>query len=112
MIMLKDYNSLVFVPAAMFLTIVIHTFSPPAISKDGRLSFPEILMLVLLPILIDYFNGCARACNFSIAAQIKIMGEPSSVLQVYGSLSIFGCLQKSIRLCSGRRKGLKTSNIC
>jgi hypothetical protein len=26
--------------------------------------------------LIDYFNGCAHACIISIAAQIKIMGEP------------------------------------
>jgi hypothetical protein len=28
---------------------------------------------------IDYFNGCARARSFGIAAQIKIMGEPSLV---------------------------------
>jgi hypothetical protein len=26
--------------------------------------------------VIDYFNGCARACSLGIAAQIKIMGEP------------------------------------
>jgi hypothetical protein len=36
-------------------------------------------MLVLLPMLIDYFNGCARARRLGIAAQIKIMGEPSLV---------------------------------
>jgi hypothetical protein len=29
--------------------------------------------------VIDYFNGCARACDFGIVAQIKIMGEPSLV---------------------------------
>jgi hypothetical protein len=29
--------------------------------------------------LIDYFNGCTRARGLSIAAQIKIMGEPSLV---------------------------------
>jgi hypothetical protein len=29
--------------------------------------------------LIDYFNGCARACSLGIAAQINIMGEPSLV---------------------------------
>jgi hypothetical protein len=29
--------------------------------------------------LIDYFNGCAHARSFDIAAQIKIMGEPSLV---------------------------------
>jgi hypothetical protein len=33
-------------------------------------------VLVLLPILIDYFNGCTRTRSLSIAAQIKIMGEP------------------------------------
>jgi hypothetical protein len=36
-------------------------------------------MLVLLPMLIDYFNGCARARSLGIAAQIKIMGELSLV---------------------------------
>jgi hypothetical protein len=35
-----------------------------------------MLVLVLLPILIDYFNGCARVRNLSIAAQIKIIGGP------------------------------------
>jgi hypothetical protein len=29
--------------------------------------------------VIDYFNGCARARSLGIAAQIKIMGEPSLV---------------------------------
>jgi hypothetical protein len=29
--------------------------------------------------LIDYFNDCARARSLGIAAQIKIMGEPSLV---------------------------------
>jgi hypothetical protein len=38
-----------------------------------------MLMLVLLPMLIDNFNGCARARSLGIAAQIKIMGEPSLV---------------------------------
>jgi hypothetical protein len=38
-----------------------------------------MLVLVLLPMLIDYFNGCARACSLGIAALIKIMGEPSLV---------------------------------
>jgi hypothetical protein len=36
-------------------------------------------VLVLLPMLIDYFNGYARAHSLGIAAQIKIMGEPSLV---------------------------------
>jgi hypothetical protein len=29
--------------------------------------------------LIDYFNGCARARSLGNAAQIKIMGKPSLV---------------------------------
>jgi hypothetical protein len=29
--------------------------------------------------LIDYFNGCARVYSLGIAAQIKIIGEPSLV---------------------------------
>jgi hypothetical protein len=37
---------------------------------------PEILVLVFLPIWIDYFNGCVRARSFGIAAQIKIMRKP------------------------------------
>jgi hypothetical protein len=36
-------------------------------------------VLVLLPILIDYFNDYTRARSLDIAAQIKIMEEPSLV---------------------------------
>ena len=50
------------------------------VDKADRFLFPDILVLVLLPMLIDYFNGCARARRFSIVAQIKIMEEPSLVL--------------------------------
>jgi hypothetical protein len=46
--------------------------------KASRLLFPDILVLVLLPMLYDCFNGCVRARSFGIAAQ-KIMGELSSV---------------------------------
>jgi hypothetical protein len=63
--------------------------------------------------LIDYFNGCARAHILGIAAQIQIMGEPSLVLiGLWFDISIFGRLQKSIRLRLGRRKSLKTTKIC
>jgi hypothetical protein len=57
---------------------------------------PDILVLVLLPMLIDYFNGCARARSLGIAAQIKIMGEPSLVFT--------GLWFGSIRLPSGKYK--------
>jgi hypothetical protein len=38
-----------------------------------------MLVLVLLPMLIDYFNGCTRARSLGIAAQIKIIKKPSLV---------------------------------
>jgi hypothetical protein len=41
--------------------------------------FPEILVLILLPMLDYYSNGCVRARSLSIAAKIKIMGELSLV---------------------------------
>jgi hypothetical protein len=36
----------------------------------------SLMVLVLLPILIDYINGSTRVRSLDIAAQIKIMGEP------------------------------------
>jgi hypothetical protein len=52
---------------------------PGDVDQVDRLFYPDILVLVLLPMWIDYFNGCARALSLGIAAQIKIMGEPSLV---------------------------------
>ena len=52
---------------------------PSGVDKAVRLLFPGILVLVLLPMLVDYFNGCVRSRSLGIAAQIKIMGEPSLV---------------------------------
>jgi hypothetical protein len=37
-----------------------------------RLFFSSILVLVLLPMLIDHFNGCARAHNFGIWLELKL----------------------------------------
>jgi hypothetical protein len=34
------------------------------------LLFPDILVLILFPMLMDYLIGCARARNLGIAAQI------------------------------------------
>jgi hypothetical protein len=52
---------------------------PSDVDQVVRLFCPDMLILVLLPMLIDYFNGYARARSLGIAAQIKIMGEPSLV---------------------------------
>jgi hypothetical protein len=49
---------------------------PSDVDQVVRLFCPDILVLVLLPMWIDYFNGCMRARSLGIAAQIKIMGEP------------------------------------
>jgi hypothetical protein len=47
--------------------------------------------------MIDYFNSCARAHSFGIAVQIKIMGEPSLVFSISGSV-LFGRLLKNIKI--------------
>lgn len=52
---------------------------PGDVDQAVQLLFHGILVLVLLPMVIDYFNGCARARSLGIVAQIKIMGEPSLV---------------------------------
>jgi hypothetical protein len=83
---------------------------PIDVDQAVRLLFPGILVLVLLPMMIDYFNGFARARSLGIAAQIKIMGEPSLVFS--GQWFGFIRLLKNIRLCHGIRKSLKTSKIC
>jgi hypothetical protein len=44
----------------------------------------RLLFLVLLPMVIEYFNGCARARSLGIAVQIKIMGES---MLIYSGLS-------------------------
>jgi hypothetical protein len=71
---------------------------PNNIDEAVWLLFSDILVLVLLPMVIDYFNGCARARSLGTAAEIKIMGEPSLVLHVCG-LVFFVCLQEYIQDC-------------
>jgi hypothetical protein len=68
-------------------------------------------VLVLLSMLIDYFNGCTRAHSLGIAAQLKLWENLRWYLQVYDSI-LFGCLLKKKRLCHKRRKSLKTLKIC
>jgi hypothetical protein len=58
---------------------------PSDVDQAVWLLFPVILLLVLLPNVIHYyFNGCTRARSLVVAAQIKIMGEPSLVFSVLG----------------------------
>jgi hypothetical protein len=71
----------IFVSAATFFSMmVIRTLSSPTTStKLFGYFFSIILVLVLLPMLIGYFNGWTRACSLDVAAQIKITRELSLV---------------------------------
>jgi hypothetical protein len=57
-------------------------------------------VLVLLPMLIDCFNGYTRAHSLDITAQIKIMEEPSLVfigfIAWYLSLVVFRKVQDCV----------------
>ena len=62
---------------------------PSDVDQVVRLFRPDILVLVLLPMWYDRFNGCVRACSLGIAAQIKIMGELSL-------MTLITCLDTSV----------------
>jgi hypothetical protein len=66
----------IFVPAATSSTMVIRILGSLATSTWLFGLFPGILVLILSPILVDYFNGYVRARSLGIAAQIKNMGAP------------------------------------
>jgi hypothetical protein len=77
------------------------------VDKAVRFLFPGILVLVLLPIWYDCFNGCVRTRSLGTATQIKKMENHYWYLQVYSLISVplsFGWLQKNIRLCHERRR--------
>jgi hypothetical protein len=52
---------------------------PSDVDQVVWLFCPNVLVLVLLSMLIDCFNGCVHARSLGIVAQIKIIGEPSLV---------------------------------
>jgi hypothetical protein len=64
-------------------------------------------VLVLLPIWIDYFNGCARARSLDIAAQIKIMGEPSLVFTGLWFGIYLGLPSEKYKIVSWKKKEFK-----
>jgi hypothetical protein len=53
------------------------------IDQAVRSLFPGILVLVLSPMLVNYFNSYMRARSLGIVAQIKNMGAP---LLVYADI--------------------------
>jgi hypothetical protein len=65
----------IFVSATMSSIMVIRTLGSLATSiRLFGLFFPSMLVLVFLPMLIDYFNEYAHTCILGIVAQIKNMG--------------------------------------
>jgi hypothetical protein len=80
MVAARSIILVIFVLAATASVMVICALGSPATSTRmfGYFS-PIILVWVLLPMVIDYFNDCTRARSLSIAPQIKIMREPSLV---------------------------------
>jgi hypothetical protein len=79
---------------------------PSDIDQVVRLFCPVILVLVLLPILIDYFNSCARVCSLDIATQ-KIIGELSLV---FTNLWFDICSSKKYKIVSWKKKEFE--DIC
>jgi hypothetical protein len=69
----------IFIPAAMSLIMVIRSLG--SLATLTRLSgyFSMTLLWVLLSMVIYYFNGLADVRSHDIAAQFKIIGEPSLV---------------------------------
>jgi hypothetical protein len=84
------------------------------IDKAVRFLFPRILVLVLLPMWYDCFNGCVCAHSLSTAALIKKKGEP---LLVFTGLwfdicaIIFWLASEKYKIVSWKKKSLKTSKI-
>jgi hypothetical protein len=54
--------------AATTLIMVIRTLDSSNVNQVVRLFCPDMLMLVLLPMLIDYFNDCVCARSLGIVA--------------------------------------------
>jgi hypothetical protein len=111
MVVTRMFVHAIFIPTATSSTIVICALDSPTTSTRLFGCFSLEYWCWYLPMVIDYFNGCARVRRLGIATQIKIMGEPSWYFQIYDFVSIFGCLPEITRLCQGKRKSLKTSKI-
>jgi hypothetical protein len=82
---------------------------PGDIDQAVRFVFPEILVLVLLPILDDYSNGCARARSLGTTAKIKIMREPSLVFTGlwFGGVLFMRRPSEKYKIASWKKKGFE-----
>jgi hypothetical protein len=61
-------------------------------------------VLILLPIWIDYLNGCACARSLGIAAQIKIMEEPQLVFIGLWFCIYLGLPSEKYKIVSWKKK--------
>jgi hypothetical protein len=77
---------------------------PSDVDQVVRLFCPDILVLVLLPIWIEYSNGCARARSLDIAAQIKIIGEPPLVFTSLWFDIYLGLPSEKYKILSWKKK--------
>jgi hypothetical protein len=67
----KDYPRNIYLDCYVFDNGDSYSQLSSDVDKAVRFLFPEILMLVLLPMWYDCFNGYVRACNLGTAAQKK-----------------------------------------
>jgi hypothetical protein len=66
-----------------------------------------------MPMLIEYFNGCACASSLGIAAQIKIIEEPLLVfIGLYFGIYLGPPSEKYKIVSWKKKKSLNTSKIC
>jgi hypothetical protein len=90
-------------------------YSYPRLPSD----VDQVVRLFCSDILVLYSCRCGLT-NLMVARvhvalalriKLKLWENLYWYLQVYGLISILSCLQKSTRLCHGRRKNLKTLKI-
>jgi hypothetical protein len=117
MVMLKDYNSLGCreedCPRSFCIGCYIldngDSFSRLSrdVDKAVRLLFPDILLLVLLSRLIEYFNGCCVHASLAFAAQIKFMREPSLIFTGLWFIIYLWLSSENYKIMSWKKKGFK-----
>jgi hypothetical protein len=81
------------------------------VDKSIRLLFSGILVWILLPMMIDYINGCARAYRLDIVAQTKIMRESSLVFSGLWFVIYFWLLPEKYKIVLWKKKEFKDLKV-
>jgi hypothetical protein len=82
----KIFVLAIFVVLATSSIMGIHTLRFSAnIDQAIRFLLPSIPVFVLLPMVIDHLNGCARAHDLGIAVKFKLWDKLRWYFQVCGS---------------------------